>query len=313
MLTPEEKSRVLLGCQGWRYADWRKPPTEEELEAAPEIFPAGFASEYGDESSDDPRRADLRAPFYIKQIQPRDELKHYSMSFPAVEVDSTFYAIPQRAWVRNWAAAVGDDFRFALKLPRIITHDYGLQRGRGSLNEFCSVASELGDKLHSILVQLPPSFAPEFFDVLARFLPHLPKEIRFAVEFRDPGWITPATRDLLAQHNVAFMLGPTPWLGTKVAEPMLDGLPADWLYIRLMGDRDEMSFSHLQIDRDRELDTWAAHIKRMSAAGTRVLALADNHYQGYSPGTSLLLARRLDYEIGPFPGKQPIGDQMNLF
>ena len=294
----------MLGCQGWRYSHWRQSPTEADLDASPEIMIPEYI---------EARAEDLRAPFYPRAVQQRDELKHYSATFGAVEVDSTFYAIPKREWVRGWGAAVPDDFRFALKLPRVLTHDYALQRGRGSLTEFCSVASELEDKCAAILVQLPATFTPEYFDVLARFVPHLPGELKFAVEFRDPGWLDERTRDLFAKHGVALMLGPTPWLGTKVAEPMLDQLPADWIYIRLMGDRDEMPFSHLQIDRERELDVWADAIQKLTARGTRVIALLDNHYQGYSPGSALLLARRLGIEPGPFPRDQQIGDQMQLF
>ena len=298
-----EQGRVLLGCQGWRYPHWRQSPAQEDLESAPEFAPPGLEA----------FAEDLRAPFYQKAIQQRDELKHYSRTFEAVEVDSTFYAIPKREWVRAWGRAVGDDFRFALKLPRILTHDYALQRGRGSLNEFCATAAELGHKLTAILIQLPATFTPEFTDVLERFLPHLPRELDFAVEFRDPGWITERTRDLLARHGVAFMLGPTPWLGTDVSLPLLGALPTDWLYIRFMGDRDEMPFTHLQIDRESELDLWAGEIRKLSAAGKRVIALLDNHYQGFSPGSARLLARRLGIELGPYPRDQQIGDQMKLF
>lgn len=307
-MPPEnEQGQLLLGCQGWRYPDWRRLPTPEDLAASPEIRPAGVPDD--DQDFD----ADLRAPFYSKQIGQREELKFYARTFNAIEVDSTFYATPRPEWVRAWRDATGSDFRFALKLPRIITHDYGLVRGRKSLADFCEVAAELEDKLAAILVQLPPSFGPEHFDVLARFLPHLPADISFAVEFRDPGWLSERTRDLLAARNVAFMLGPTPWLGTEVCRPYLKEPPAGWIYIRFMGDRDEMAFSHLQIDRDEELDFWAAEIARQTAAGRRVIALADNHYQGYSPGTVRLLARRLGLEPGPYPARQSPDDQMNLF
>ncbi len=174
------------------------------------------------------------------------------------------------------------------------------------------MAALLENQLAAILIQLPPAFAPDAFDVFKKFLPHLPAAFPFAVEFRDPGWLSKPTIELCARHGVSLMLGPTPWLGGAVRAELFQNLPGNFLYVRFMGVRDEMPFTHLQIDRDRELLKWADAVRGMAASGRPVLALFDNHYQGYAPGSARLFAARLGLPLGPFPRDQATLDQPRL-
>ncbi len=279
---------IYVGCQGWRYPDWRvEAPVEDNT---------------------------LAAPFYTK-ISAAKELHYYSRTFGLVEVDSTFYAIPSTKVVKGWAEQTPEDFRFTLKLPRALTHEARLQRGRRTLAEFCDVARTLDQKLAAILIQLPPSFGISEFTVLERFAAHLPEDLPFAIEFRDPEWLTERTMNLLRTYKVALTLGDTPWIETEIALPWLNQLPTDWLYLRFMGPKEGgiEHFTHLQIDKEFIFDTWAKKIQALSADGKRIYALFDNHLQGFSPGSATLMIRKLSLTEQPFPRDQkPPIEQLGL-
>ncbi|MBC8121371.1 MAG: DUF72 domain-containing protein [Gemmatimonadaceae bacterium] len=265
---------IYVGCQGWRYADWRA------------VAPCPDAT-----------------PFYRANTPATHELACYSRTFDLVEVDSTFYAVPQARTLEGWAAQTPQDFRFTLKLPRALTHEARLRRGRGTLLEFCKRSELLGPKLAAILIQLPPSFGTDELPALERFLPHLPAGLPFAVEFRDPGWLNWRTLELLCRHQVALTLGETPWIDTATSLPWLEHLPVDWVYVRIMGAKQGglERFTHLQVNRDRELSEWAAALKQLALEGRNACVLLDNHFQGFSPGSASLLKRKLGQPIHPFP------------
>ena len=150
----QSRPRVQVGCQGWNYEDWVTPPAA----ARPVFYPAGTRAEH--------------------------MLDAYARAFDTVEVDSTFYAAPTDATFDNWRKRTPDNFAFALKLPREITHEHAL-RGAASLralDTFCERARRLDAKLAAVLVQLPPQFeaTAENARALADFLPRLPADIRFA-------------------------------------------------------------------------------------------------------------------------------------
>ncbi|MBC8122544.1 MAG: DUF72 domain-containing protein [Gemmatimonadaceae bacterium] len=263
---------IHVGCQGWRYADWRLSPCPD-------------------------------AAFYSADTPATQELASYSRTFDLVEVDSTFYAVPQARTVEGWATQTPRDFHFTLKLPRALTHENRLRRGRGTLLEFCQRSELLGPKLAAILIQLPPSFGTAELPALERFLPHLPAGLPFAIEFRDPSWLNWRTLELLGRHRVALTLGETPWIDTATSLPWLEHLPVDWVYVRIMGVKHGglERFTHLQVDRDRELSEWAAALRRLALAGRNACVLLDNHFQGFSPGSANLLKHKLGLPVHPFP------------
>jgi uncharacterized protein YecE (DUF72 family) len=279
---------IHVGCQGWRYADWRA----QAEDAGP-----------------------WSAPFYAPHTRADQELSQYSHTFDLVEVDSTFYAIPPESTVKHWAEQTPASFRFTLKLPRTLTHEDRLRRGRKTLQEFCERARWLGPKLAAVLIQLPPSFSPQEFPVLERFLPHLPQDLSFAIEFRDKAWLNAKTVALLQQNQVALTLGETPWISTEVSLAWSQKLPTDWLYIRMMGLKKGgiERFTHLQVNRDRELTVWAATLQDLAAQEKRVYVLMDNHFQGFSPGSATLIKEKLGQTLQPFPREQMHpADQLRL-
>ena len=144
---------LLLGTQGWNYAAWV-------------------------------------GPFYPTGTRPANFLTTYARAFSTVEVDSTFYAIPPDRTVLGWRDRTPAGFTFALKLPQEITHERRLRDAEDATELFLERARLLGDKLGPILIQFGPDFDVSNMEALEQYLPILPKDVRFAVEFRQRQWLT---------------------------------------------------------------------------------------------------------------------------
>jgi uncharacterized protein YecE (DUF72 family) len=127
-----------------------------------------------------------------------DFLRRYAEVFDAVEGNTTFYATPPEDIVARWADATPESFRFCFKLPKQVTHERGLVAAHGATERFLDRLRPLGPRLGPVMIQLPPSFGPPRFGALESFVRRLPKDIRFAVEVRHPGFFgeTPAERRL---------------------------------------------------------------------------------------------------------------------
>ena len=111
-------------------------------------------------------------------------LAAYAERFNAVEGNATFYAVPAPRTVARWSEQVPAGFRFVFKVPRTITHERRLRGADEELATFLQAIEPLHDHLGPIMVQLPPSLAPDDFDTLARFVRRLPIEFPWAVEVR---------------------------------------------------------------------------------------------------------------------------------
>jgi uncharacterized protein YecE (DUF72 family) len=265
---------IRLGTQGWNYDAW-----------------AG--------------------PFYPDGTRAVDFLAVYSRAFDTVEVDSTFYAVPPSRTIRGWAERTPPGFVFSLKLPQEITHERRFRDVDDIAKEFFDRARELGDKLGPILIQLGADFHPGELPALARFLPTLPKDIAFAIEFRDKGWIHDGLIALLGEHGVALALTDARWIPRKQMLALADRPTADFAYIRWMGaDREIVDYSRIQIDRTRELELWTGVISQLAAKGRTVYGYVNNHFAGHSPASVRELQRMLD--LSPVDPEQ-LGEQMTLF
>jgi uncharacterized protein YecE (DUF72 family) len=157
-------------------------------------------------------------------------LARYAGRFNAVEINSSFHRPHRPATYARWAAAVPDDFRFAVKMPKAVTHE-GMSIGP-VLKDFLDASAELGDKRGPILVQLPPkaSFDPasskRFLDGLRRMLSG-----SIALEPRHASWFTPAVSAFLAARRIARVAADPPRAGS-------DSAPGGWgdlAYHRLHG------------------------------------------------------------------------------
>ncbi len=250
-------------------------------------------------------------PFYPIGTRPPDYLSLYAKAFDTVEVDSTFYAMPNAKTVRDWAARVPAGFTFALKLPKEITHENRLRDPAGLGPLFFDRARELGPKLGPILIQLGPDFMPAERPALAEFLAQLPRDLQFAVEFRQRGWINQDVLSLLADHDVALALTDARWIPRRTMLALAEHPTADFAYVRWMGpNRDIVDYSRIQFDRSRELEAWSQVLRMLAARVKNIWGFANNHFAGHSPST----ARELQTLLGQKPVMPAeLSEQRSLF
>ncbi|WP_208869761.1 DUF72 domain-containing protein [Micromonospora cremea] len=137
-------------------------------------------------------------------LPPQERLRHYASWCDAVEGNTTFYATPARDTVASWAAQTDPDFRFVLKLPKVVTHERRLTDADEPLRAFLDAIEPLGPRAHALWIQLPGSFSPADVPTLSRFLSRLPRSHRYAVEVRHPAFFTdPRATRLLAETLTA--------------------------------------------------------------------------------------------------------------
>ena len=234
---------VRIGCSGWNYAHWR-------------------------------------GVVYPENVPKRRWLAYYAQWFDTVEVNATFYRLPERTTVARWAEATPRGFCFAVKSSRYLTHVKRLRDLPPGIERFYERIEPLAEarKLGPVLWQLPPRFRRDD-DLLADALAVLPAG-RHAFEFRDETWFADPVYDLLRGHDAALVVadrapkGPTPWVDT-----------ADWAYLR---------FHHGRARRGaygREaLHTWA---RRIGAARGDVYAYFNNDWEGFAVANARTLARLL--------------------
>jgi uncharacterized protein YecE (DUF72 family) len=281
--TPSGAACAQIGCQGWNYEDWITGPASDET------------------------------VFYPRGTRPAAMLDLYTRAFATVEVDSTFYAVPSAATVDGWHRRTPPRFTFALKLPQQITHEFGLRKGSGEiLSEFCDHARLLHDKLAAVLIQLAPQFeaTPENRRALETFLPRLPRDLPFTVEFRHPGWIDDETLGLLASHRVPVTLVEGQWVARRTLFRTVERMDADFAYIRFMGARDLIRFDRITRPADANLQLWHEAITRLCTRVPRVLAYFSNYYEGHAPAS----ANKLKQMLGqPITSPADLENQPSLF
>jgi uncharacterized protein YecE (DUF72 family) len=270
MRDQEKLAPVRVGCQGWNYEDW--------VSGAPGSLPI----------------------FYPKGTRGADMLEIYARSFETVEVDSTFYAIPSAQTIEAWTKRTPEGFTFSLKLPQEITHTRGLRSVSVILlEEFCARVRALGEKLGVVLIQMGPQFelTTENAHALREFLPHLPRVIRFSIEFRHASWMRRRVADLLAKHNVALALVEGQWIERAQMEIFIRRPTASFAYIRWMGERDLLSFARVQRMQDRNLQAWNETIIELRSQVKEVFAYFSNFYEGHAPASANKLKRLLKQQV----------------
>ncbi len=267
-------ARYFIGTQGWSYPDWSGP-----------FYPQGTAS----------------SRF----------LTVYAKAFSAVEVDSSFYAVPPASHFSGWQERTPAAFRFALKLPGELTHERRLQGGAEVLETFCKRAELLGEKLGVILIQLPPDFTTVERPSLESFLKRLPAGFRFAVEFRHADWLDQQTLDSLHRAGAGHALSDGPWIARERAMEWSAKPTADFAYFRWLGDRPHLTgYTHRQLDRAAEIRGWAEVLKRLASEVREIYGFFNNHYEGHSPAS----ARRLLRHLGePVTDPDDLNPQLSLF
>ena len=229
--------------------------------------------------------ADWAGVFYPRGTKPGDYLAYYAKHFDAVELDTTFHAVPPVERVRTWAEVTPPGFRFCPKAPKTITHDpdVTLDRAVGAMHEFLEVMAALGEKLGPVLIQFPPSFAAREEPSLRRFLRALPDQLRYAIEFRHASWFVEPTVDLLRSLNVC-------WAAAEYAhEPRQLHVTSDFLYVRWIGQHQQFpSMDRERVDVTDQLGTWMGQINRAVAGSPQVATVwgfFNNDYAGHAVST----------------------------
>ena len=238
-------TRFLIGTSGWSYPHWH-------------------------------------GPFYPRDMRHGCELAYYAGHFDSVEINSTFYRLPDRSMLRTWRDAVPGDFVFAVKASRYITHMKKLSAPGAALKTFFRRIEALGDKLGPVLFQLPPHWHcnPQR---LASFLGSLSSHFRYAFEFRDQSWLTCEIYELLARRNAGLCIYE---LG-KFRSPIL--VTSKLVYVRLHGPS-----APYQGCYDRHaLARWAKRIRAWSSEGQSACCYFDNDQLAYAALNARDLARRL--------------------
>jgi uncharacterized protein YecE (DUF72 family) len=243
---------------------------------------------------------DWRGTVYPVDAKSSEYLTYYAKKFAAVEIDMTFYRIPTRSMIEAWYQRTPPGFRFAAKIPQIITHEKVLRDCQAELQQFIEVMGLLSDKLGPLLFQFPYfskrhfSTAQAFLDRLEPVLDHLPEGYQFAVELRNRWWITRPLLDLLRAHRVALALTDHPWMPPmQELIRQQDVVTADFVYIRWLGDRQAMeaftdTWDRLVVDRTQDTTMWVALIQELLARHLAVYGFYNNHYAGHSPGSIAL-------------------------
>lgn len=267
--------RARIGTSGWLYPPWRKV-------------------------------------FYPPKLPHKAELAYLATQLDTVEINGTFYSLQRPGSFVRWYAETPDDFVFAVKGARFITHMKKLADVETPLaNFFASGVLALADKLGPILWQLPPNLG---FDAerLAAFFALLPRSmdeaawlarkhdarmsgrsftdavvdtpLRHALEVRHKSFEVSAFPDLLREHHVALVVADTAgrW-------PLMRDVTADFVYVRLHGDVELYTSGYTP----QALDKWAAEIRGWTSAGLDVQVHFDNDVKVHAPFDAMALAERL--------------------
>lgn len=292
---------VRIGISGWRYSPWR-------------------------------------GVFYPEGLRQRDELAYAAEVFPSIEINGSFYSLRRPSNYAAWSAATPTGFKFAVKAPRYITHMKRLRDSDTAVaNLFASGILRLGPKLGPILWQFPPSFRYDA-QLMEGFLASLPKttgkaralarghddhihgrawlkidrsrRLRHAIEIRHASFDCADFLQRLRRHGIALVVADTAgkW-------PFIEEMTADFVYVRLHGDRElyTSGYTPKALARwARKIRTWnrggqikSAKIRSFASkarrAGRDVFVYFDNDVKVRAPYDAMSLAHRLG--LGPAPNE----------
>jgi len=227
--------------------------------------------------------------FYPEGTDPGDYLSEYAKRFSSVEIDSTFYRIPYEETVEKWRRQTPNDFKFAAKFPRAITHGRKLGDDPGKLGAFIERVSSLGSKLGPLLLQFPPNFDVEKRDALRTFLENLPEGHLYAVEFRHRSWLNEKVYEMLRENNIALTLTGHPDM------LMEHKVTSGFTYIRWQGERGKVRGDTGRVERDMsgEIGDWATRIRGFQKESIDVYGYFGKFYSGHPPSDARKLLESL--------------------
>jgi uncharacterized protein YecE (DUF72 family) len=241
-------SEIRIGCSGWQYRHWR-------------------------------------GEFYPADLEQKHWLEYYASRFDTVEINNTFYRLPEASAFAAWRRRAPDGFLYAIKASRFLTHMKKLNAPKEPLERLFSRAQLLGRHLGPVLYQLPPRWSVDV-ERLASFLRSLPARRRHVIEFRDPSWYTDEVFELLEQYGIARCLHDMAGsaTGRRCGGP--------FIYARFHGP---VQYSG-RYD-DQLLDEWASWFAARFRDRQSVFAYFNNDAGGHAPRDAVRLREKLNHEL----------------
>ncbi|MCA1617500.1 MAG: DUF72 domain-containing protein [Acidobacteria bacterium] len=184
-----------------------------------------------------------KGSFYPPKLPANEMLHFYAQQFDSVEINNTFYRMPDEKMLATWNEQVPDGFTFSLKAPRRISHIKRLRDCEPDVAEFVRRAATLANKLGPLLVQLPP-FTKVDVGLLHNFLAQVPAGPTFAFEFRHASWLVDEVYECLRAHGAMLCVAET-----------------DDLHVPLIATTDTGYLRLRELDYDdQRLTTWAQRV-----------------------------------------------------
>jgi len=254
--------------------------------------------------------------FYPQQLANAQQLTYYASHFNTVEVNTSFYALPQPATLINWVQSVPPGFAFALKAPRAITHEKRLVDCQTDALSYLDAVRSLGAAAAPGFLQLPPNFTRQQAGrTLAHFIDWLVEQldgVRLAVEVRAADLMTAAFARFVAERGLSLVLVDREGsadLFPAWMDLVESGAAPDFCLIRWIGDQQDPAINNRDLVhlRDEALAEWAQRVRRLLDAGIAVYGYMHNPYEGHSPeSVRRLQAHLAEQGIAP-PNWPPAG------
>ena len=219
--------------------------------------------------------------FYPANLPQKQWFAYYARSFDTVEINSTFYHLQNASVFEHWRQQAPGGFLYSIKASRIITHNQRLEGCQDTLETFLSRASLLGETLGPVLFQLPPSFSLDL-GRLESFFALLPQGFSYAMEFRNPTWLTEEVFALLERFGVALCIHDMPPLRVPLR------ITAKFVYLRFHGDVDHAGDYPLET-----LAEWVERIQTWQRNGLAVFAYFNNDASGMAVRNALTVKQLL--------------------
>jgi uncharacterized protein YecE (DUF72 family) len=235
---------VRIGCSGWQYRHWR-------------------------------------GNFYPADLPAARWLEHYAREFDTVEINNTFYRLPEAETFAAWRRRAPAAFIYAVKASRFLTHMKKLKDPEEPLDRLFTRAARLGRAFGPVLYQLPPHWSVNV-ERLERFLAALPPRRRHAIEFREPSWYRDDVFALLEKRGVALCVHDMPGSASgRIAV-------GPFVYARFHGTS-KYSGSY----NDMTIDAWAEWMAGRAKAGAPIFAYFNNDIGGHAPRDAVRLRNAL--------------------
>lgn len=229
--------------------------------------------------------------FYPPEVKAPAHLEYYAQRFNTVEINATFYRLPSESMVKGWYARSPDNYLFAVKGSRFITHMKKLNVDKTSIRKFFDRAALLEEKCGPILWQLPPNlgFNGERLD---SFLKIVPRRYAHAVEFRHSSWYDhEETFEILRKHGAGHVSV------SSLGMPMNLNVTADFVYIRFHGLEHGAAHDYTR----KEMQPWADHCRRCIDNGIAVYAYFNNDWNTRAPGNAEVFHEMISRSPRPKP------------